>query len=185
MSFLDDLNKNPRALNSLDTVVGAAGDVFGALSHIQYGQEASAQAAFQAAQLRQNAGQAMASAQRDAYDIDRQSQYIASSALARAAASGAGASDPTVVNLIARNATEFAYRKSVALYQGEERARLLNLEADAKDYEGESADINAKLSAGANLFKAGTTLIKGQAKDSMLARFGGTGPQTSNGFGGL
>lgn len=98
-------------------------------------------AKFQADQLRTNAGQVQASAQREAIDIDREAQLRASRALAVAASSGGGASDPTVINLIAQNASEGAYRKAVALYEGGEQARAMNLEASG-------VEIGAKVSAG-------------------------------------
>lgn len=180
MSFLDDLLNSPQALNSVGTGIEAAGSIIGGLSHIEFGQQAQQASEFQAAQLRQNAGQAQASAQHQAYDVDRQAQYTASSALATAAASGGGASDPTVVNLIARNAGEFAYRKSVALYQGDDKARLLNLQADAKEFEGSNTAANSNMVGMSQMFAAGTSLLKGSARDSsLLQRFGGGGPNTN------
>lgn len=190
MSFLDDLFGTPgntpletlRTMNAVGTGLDAAGAVIGGLSHIQYGQQAAAAADFAAAQLRQNAGQVQASAQRAAYDVDLQARYTASTALARAAASGAGASDPTVVNLIARNAGEFAYRKAVALYQGEDKARLLEMQADAKEIEGENAERNSMLAGATKMFGAATSILKGTARDgSLLQRFGGGGPNIKPG----
>ena len=179
MSFLDDLLSDPRALNQIGTTADATGALMGGLSHLQFGIQAQQAATFQADQLRQNAGQVRASAQRQAFDIDRQSQYVASAALASAAASGGGASDPTVVNLIAKNAGEFAYRKAVALYQGDEKAQEMETQAAAKEYEGKSARSNSLLSAGAQMYKAGTTLLKGAARDaSLFQRFGGGGPKS-------
>lgn len=183
MSWFDDLMSNPTSLNDVGTSIEAGGQITGALSHMEFGRQAAQAASFQAAQLRQNAGQAQASAQRQAFDVDRQSQYIASTALAHAAASGGGASDPTVVNLIARNASEFAYRKAVALYQGDDKARLDNLQADAKEYEGANTKANSDKVGYAQLFSAGTTLMKGSARDaSLLQRFGGGGPKSSTPF---
>ena len=182
MSWIDDLLSDPRKLNSADTAIDTGGQVIGALSHLQYGQQAQESAQYQATQLRQNAGQAQAAAQRQAFDVDRQSQYIASAALAAAAAGGGGASDPTVVRLIAHNAGEMAYRKSLALYGGDDRARTMNMQADAKEYEGENIAANSKLVAGSQLFKAGSTLMKGTAKDSSLfSRFGAGWPGANPG----
>ena len=177
MSFLDDLLNSPQQLNAVGTGIEAGGAVVGGLSHIEFGQQAQQSAEFQAAQLRQNAGQAQASAQHAAYDVDRQAQYTASTALATAAASGGGASDPTVVNLIARNAGEFAYRKAVDLYQGDDKARLMNLQADAKEFEGANTKANSNQVAGSQLFKAGTTLLGSAAKTgSMYLKYGAGGP---------
>ncbi len=176
MNFMDILN-NSQTLNAVSGGVQVAGDIMGGLSHAEYGQQAQQAAMFQATQLRQNAGQAQASAQRSAYDVDLQSKYTASSALAAAAASGGGASDPTVVSLIAKNAGEFAYRKSVALFQGDDKARTLNMQADAKEFEGQNIKDNSDAVATAQYFKAGTSLLKSAAQgSSLLQRFGGDGP---------
>lgn len=182
MSFLDDLlGAAPRILNSIGTGISAGGDLAAAASHEQFGQQAQQSAQYQATQLRQNAGQTQASSQRAAYDADLQSKYIASTTLARAAASGGGASDPTVVNLIAKNASEGAYRQAVALYQGDAQARLMNLQADTKEYEGNLTRTNSDATANAQRFKAGSTLMNGFFKDSSLRqRFGGNGPDTSS-----
>lgn len=178
---LDSLAPNQRTAldtNAAGTAAQVGGALLGGLSHLQFGLQAQQAAEFQAAQLRQNAGQAQASSQRTAMDVDKQAAYTASAALATAAASGGGASDPTVVNLIAKNAGEFAYRKAVALYGGDERARLDNLQAAAKEYEGANVRRNSTTVAAGQLFGADTTLIKGMAKGaSMFERFGGGGPK--------
>jgi hypothetical protein len=182
MSFFDDLLNNPRALNNAGTVSQAAGEMIGGISHIQFGLQSRQAAEFQAAQLRQNANTALASSQRQAADVDLQSKYIASAALATAAASGGGASDPGVVTLMARNAAEGAYRKQVALYQGEDRARALNLSADAKEFEGKNVEANSIGVGASQFFGAGTTLLRGAAKDrSLFQRFGGGGPGVDTG----
>lgn len=178
MSILDILN-DPRQLNAVGTALQAGGDFMGAYSHIQYGQQAAQASNFQAEQLRQQAGQAQAASQRDAYSVQREADYTASHALAVAAASGGGASDPTVIDLIARNAGEFAYRKSVALYQGNDRARLLNMQADAKEYEGKIIERNANQVATAQGIKGATSLLAGYERDASLAKkYGGGGPMT-------
>ncbi len=109
-------------------------------------------AGFQADQLRTNAGQAQAAAQREAIDIDRQVQLNASRALAVAASSGGGASDPTVVNLIAQSAADGAYRKAVALYEGDEQARAMRLDAAG-------VEIGAKVAAGQSKAKSKAMLL--------------------------
>lgn len=159
------------------TDVGAA--LYTALSQLQAGNQARDALNFQAQQLRTNAGHAQASAQRQAYDISRQSEVIASNALAHAAASGGGASDPSIVNLIARNAGESAYRQAVALYGGNDEARTLNMQADTKQFEGKQAMRNGVENAIATGYGARSTLMKGMARDaSLFQRFGAGGPKT-------
>jgi hypothetical protein len=130
---------------------------------------------YQAAQLQQNAGQTMAASQRQAYDIQRQADYLTSRAIAAAAGSGGGANDPTVLNLIARNAGEMAYRKSLALYGGQERARQMGMEAQSKLYEGATVGARYRSAANISALKTGVTLL-GDAQ-SLNSRFGGGGPK--------
>lgn len=129
-------------------------------------------ARYQSAQLRQNAGNAQAAGERQAYDLDQQTKMIQSRALAVAAASGGGASDPGVVNIMARTAAEGAYRKAMALYNGDERAQAMMAAADAKDYEGKVEKQNAITSGLLQTVQAGTSLLTSKARAKGLARYG-------------
>ncbi len=177
MAAIDDIID----LNRTGYRSDAFGQILGAVSHYQFGQQARAGAEYEAAQMRQNAGQALAASQHAALDVDRQSQLVASRALAVAAASGGGASDPGVVSLMAKYAQEGAYKKAVALYGGEEKALAMNAQADAKQYEGKNVALNSDMVAGAGLYGATTTLMKGGAKDSSLYQRFGMGAPT-NGY---
>lgn len=141
----------------------------------------------EAVQAEQNAGQAIAAAQRVRDEQTRQATLVASRAQAVAAASGGGASDATVVNLISRIKGEGAYRGMVAVYQGEEQARKLRLVASTKRYEGAvgldtayreqklgntMATYNMVLGAGSLASKYGGSGFGGTANDTGLA--GGT-----------
>lgn len=179
MSIFDTMLSDPTAMNNAGTSVTAVGDIIGGISHFQFGQQAQAAEDFQAAQLRQNAGQVEASAQRQAYDVNLQTKMVMSRALAVAAGSGGGASDPTVVSLIARDAARGAYLQSSALYGGESKARQMDLEADAKEFKGKNTAMNSDLVAGSQFFKAGTNIMQGAARDaSLFQRFGAGGPKT-------
>ena len=160
------------------TFLSAMGQMQSGASQVELGQHAQQLAQFQAAQLRQNAGTDVAAAQRSAVDIQRQSDYVASHALAVAASSGGGASDPTVINLIARTAGETAYRKSVALYQGDQAARGANMQADATIYGGEMARAKGAQVGAASDIGAATTLVKGGA--SLFSKYGMGGPATDS-----
>lgn len=161
-------------LSVAGTVLSAMGQVQAGASQAEVGQHALQLSQFQAAQLRQNAGTDIAAAQRSAVDIQRQSDYVASHALAVAASSGAGASDPTVINMIARTAGETAYRKSVALYQGDQAARGANMQADATTYGGQMAMVKGAQVGAASDIGAATTLLKGGA--SLFSKYGMGGP---------
>lgn len=132
---------------------------------------------FEAEQLREQAGQALAVSQRAALEEQRKGRFMASRALAVSAASGGGASDPTIVNLIAGAEGEAAYRSAVALYEGEDRARQLRLGATAKAYEGAAAEEEGNQRASAYKTMRAAAGFKGGF--SLLEKYGGGGPSGS------
>lgn len=141
--------------------------------------QAQAQAnEFVAIQHDQQAGQEVAIAQRRALEEKRQSQLLQSRALAVAAASGAGASDPTVVHLISEISGEGAYRAAVALYDGEEKARQLRLKAAASRYEGALAVAGGEAQASAYRTSALSSLLSGAG--TLYTRYGMGGPNTQD-----
>lgn len=114
------------------------------------------------------AGVVVAASQRNAHEEKRQADLAASRALAVAAASGGGVSDPTVVDTLVRIRGEGALRASVALYEGEERGRQIRLAgAGAQDF-------NVDPSAGYNAAAFGKLAREGL---SLYARYGMGGPK--------
>lgn len=183
MSLFDDLlsGVTPTSLGALASGLQITGQLYGAYEKAQYAEQLNKAAQFQADQLKQNAGQARAASQHDAADIERQSQLVASRALAVAAAGGGGASDPGVLNIISRNAAEGAYRRAAALYQGEDRASAMESQAAATEYQGQ---INSRAAKKESIAQAGATtatLLNATAKNaSMYQRFAGGGPKQAN-----
>lgn len=148
------------------------------------GERAQAAAEFEAMQAERDAGTAVAIAQRQAAEERRQAGLQASRALAVAAASGGGVSDPTIVNLIAATRGEGARRAAVALYEGEAKARKLRLEAAATRVSG--ADALAEGSArrqGYNLAALGATVRGYGAYEarSLYEKYGRGGPPKGDG----
>lgn len=115
-----------------------------------------------ARQLERQAGQTRASSQRSAIEERRKAELLSSRGLAVAAASGGGADDPTVVNLLADIDAQGEYNALSQLYSGNEEA--LGQEAQAKSYR--KAAKNAKT---AGLLKAGGTILS--AGSSIADRF--------------
>jgi hypothetical protein len=151
------------------------------------GQRRNVASQFEAEQLEQNAGQVVAASQRDALEERRRADLMASRALALAAASGGGSSDPTVVNIIAKLKGEGSYRSAVALYRGETEARRLRMGAKAKRYEGAVAEEGGEYQAAgyetmavASLFKTVGSSI-GPTK-SLFERYNGSDGPTSGGY---
>lgn len=125
---------------------------------------------FEAAQLEQQAGQTRASAQRQAIEQRRQSAIASSRALAVAGASGAGALDPTVVDLMAGIESAGDYSARVALFEGNEVAIGRETAASSRRYGGDQA-----LQAGKT--NAQATVVSGVT--SMYSKYGGGGSPTA------
>lgn len=144
-------------------------------------QNIATEKAFEAEQLRQQAGDVTASSQIAAAEQQRQARMVQGRTLAVAAASGAGVSNPTVVNMLARTAGEGTYRANVALYGGAEKARLLNMQAAAADYEGaagiEAGDLKAQaieIGGGANSLAGAASLFSKYNVGSLFPGGSGT-----------
>lgn len=144
--------------------LAAAGSVLSAVGSIQQGKAMERAAKFEADQLDQNAKQARAASQRDAMEQRRRAEFAQSRALAVAAASGAGALDPTVVDLIGDLGAEGDLNARTALYAGEERGKGMEAQASARRYEGSQARRAANM-------KAFSTILS--SAGSMAGSFGG------------
>lgn len=158
----------PLALMAGSTILQAGGTIAGA--NAQAGQLKS-----EATQLDALAGTDRASAQRTGSEQKRQARLLQSRALAVAAASGGGASDPTVINILSRLEGEGEYRSLVALYEGEEVARSKEAQASARRKEAKNVKRAGYLSAAGKVLEGGAT---------MFTRFGGGGPSVSPSSGG-
>lgn len=116
----------------------------------------------EAQQLRQQAGDSIASSQRAALEEKRRVDLVQSRALAVAAAGGGSASDPTVVRILSDLEGEGAYRAAVALYGGEDRAAKLRAAADSRVFEGEAAArIGRQKESSYNIASAGSVASAG------------------------
>src|SRR3546814_14757736 len=124
-------------------VMMVAGTVISAYGQMQAGEAAEAQAAaqqtaldFQAGEARKQAGQERAAAQREMISARRRERLVQSNLIASAAASGAGASDPTLLAPKVDIAADGASRALTALYQGQERWRSLEHQAAPRQCTG-------------------------------------------------
>lgn len=127
----------------------------------------------EAAYMDQQAGLSVASAQRQMLEERRQAMLLESRALAVASASGAGASDKTVSDVISGIAAEGAYRSSIALYEGKERARQLHEGADLRREGGDLMADYGRATARSHEIGAMGTLFAGGG--SLYAKYGKTG----------
>lgn len=149
-------------------MAGPAGTALSVLGAIGQGNAAMAQgeaanrlAKYQAAQLKQNAGQVRAVGQREGEAALRESLLLQSRAQAVAAASGGGALDPTVLKLIGGVAAEGQTAADTERYNAETQAQGLLAEANATRYSGKIAMMNAKQARNAAYMKAVTSVLSG------------------------
>lgn len=143
----------------------------GKMAKIQM-EERRAAAEFAAWQAEQQAAVAVAIGQRNAIEAGRQTRVLESRALALMAAGGGGASDPTSVRLMADLEAQGAYRKGVALYEGEAQARSLRYQAVV----GRTQPFEEGKQAAYNMAASGE-LLKGSA--TLYARYGMKGPNAT------
>jgi hypothetical protein len=155
---MDDLAGTVRKFGSSPGMT-AAGTVLSAGSQIGSGIAARRAGQFAGAQGDMAAGQAEAASQRTAADVTRRSNILQSKALANAAASGGGASDPTVTDVVSRIAGEGAYRSQLALYEGSDTARALRQRADVARYQGTLAERAGYIGAAGSALRGGATLL--------------------------
>jgi hypothetical protein len=148
-----------------------------------YGVEQSKKAEFEATQMEEQAGTAIAVGQRENMEIQRIAKITESRALALSAASGGGASSPTAVRIMSKIAQRGAYEGAVAMYNAEERSRQLRINADAKRYEGQIAlqagarGLQERVDYSSYNLAAGASLIKGAT--SLYLRYGQGGPNNT------
>lgn len=164
----------PGYVSAFGTIIQMMGQLGQGRAARAQGDRARAAAEFAAWQAEQQAGLAVAYSQRQALEVQRQGRLEESQILAVAAASGGGASDPTITRLIANNAGFTAYKSAVAIYEGEAKARELKMEAITGRIGGAQAQaVGAERQTGYALSAAGTG-IKGAA--SLYEKYGRGGP---------
>lgn len=173
------------------TAIAIAGTAISAVGSIAQGGAQSGamraqaqQSDYQAKVLQQNAGQARATSQAQAVVERRNAAYAMSRARAVAAASGGGATDPTVVNVEAKIGQQGEYNALSRLYSGEEAARGMEGEASLKQYEATQYETGADTSMATGMIGAVGQALSGT---SSLMKGGGppaAGPPAASTIGG-
>lgn len=167
-----DFLASPAALQASGTLLSASSQLAQARASGAAGEAIRKAKEFEAGQMTVRAGQARAVSQREAAEARRKGRFIQSALQARAAASGAGATDPTVAKLAGDIAAEAELRSLTALFGGEEQARLLESGAAVRRFEGEQAVRAGKIARRAGFMKAGATLLGGFGRGSLFEKFG-------------
>lgn len=160
-------------------IIQAAGTALTIAGTIQQGRAARAAgeaeaiaAGSRATALRQQAGQERAISQRGAIEERRRGEFVTSRAQALAAASGAGALDPTIVGILGDLETETEFRALTALYEGEQAARGLEFGAEGELFAGEVARRAGRAAQRRSFLKAGGQFLEGAVSLRYPARRG-------------
>jgi hypothetical protein len=170
-------------------VTAVAGAAMSASSTIAQGNAAAAQAQaqqqaleYQAKQKEVQAGQERAASQRNAQVRRKEAELAASRGLAVSAASGGGALDPTVVNILGDIEGEGEYQALMEMYGGEQRARNLESGAALNQYEGQmayaagqAAKKNSRISAAGQFMSTAGQLGYSAYKGGMFSNSPGAG----------
>lgn len=128
------------AATAIGTGVSAAGTIAG-------GNAAKSAADFKAQQFQMQGQTATAEGQRSMLEEQRKTGLLQSTLQARAAGSGAGATDPTVLALGSQIAGRGEYGALTDLFQGQNRAAGLTDEANAAIATGKAQQIGSDYSA--------------------------------------
>jgi hypothetical protein len=147
----------------LAAVASLVGTAVSAIGTIAAGKAQQNAANYEAAQMEVKAKEERASAQRDAMDMARKRRLALSNLQARAAGSGLGAADPTVLDLTGEVAQYGTYQEQLAMYGGESRSEELKASAAGRRAAGAAAMQNA-------YFGAADTILGGVS--SMFNRYG-------------
>lgn len=152
---------------ALPLILMVAGSVLSAKSQADQGAAANAMAKSEADQMGANALSSQAAAQRTALGERKQAGYAESRVQALAAGSGAGATDPTVLNIEGDIHKQGEFNALNALYNGDSRASQLNAGADIQRLTGQSAQKAGNIGALSTVLSTGS---------SLYSRFGSTPP---------
>lgn len=142
---------------SAGTIASLAATGISALGSIVSGNQAKADANFQAAQLKQQGDAEFASSQREQIRVKRERDFLLSRQQVVAAGSGLGALDDTVIDLAGDIYQESQYKSDIVSYQGEEAKK-------GRDTQAASALLQGQQRRQSALFEAGGTILGGIGK---------------------
>lgn len=138
--------------------LAAAGMFLNFVGTLQEGQEANYAAKLEAQQMEAKANEERAVSQRRAIQARRIADRAKSRAKAVAAASGAGATDPTMENIYGDIEDQGTFNVLSELYQGEAKGQGLDFGAKMRRRAGKNALKTSRYRAAGNLLEGGTSL---------------------------
>lgn len=149
-------------------VAGVIGTGLSAYGSYRQGQYQQAAYDAEAASRERQANDERAASQREAIRRSREARMVLSRQQAVAAASGGGATDATVLDLMGDTAQEGWYQSATALFEGDARARGQLDQAAIARMKGRQAKL-------AGMIDAGTTILDGVSKWAKFQPSGGGG----------
>lgn len=135
----------------LVTYIPYAATAVQAYGSIQQGKAAKENAYNLARQKEREGRAAQAESQREALNERKKANYAESRALAVAASSGAGVSNPTVQNILGDIRAEGDYRVLSSLYSGDTDAELANYAASVTRKQGRASQRGAYLNSASTI----------------------------------
>lgn len=136
-----------------------------AKGQMDQGAVAAQAAGVEASQMEAQAGQARATSQRAAIEERREARLAQSRLTALSAASGAGATDPTIVSLAQGIAEQGEYNALSRLFEGESQARSLETGASLTRGGGAAQKKAANIGATTTLAQGGMSLYDRYGSD--------------------
>lgn len=155
----DTIGSFASAASGIGGLISGVGGVMSAVGARNAGISANQEANYRAKQAEINAGQERASAQRASIEQIRQLRVTQSHGQAVAAASGAGALDPSVMDIMGDLETQGQYKAATATYQGEDSARNLETQAMLDRYSGKQAKKAGNINALSTLASSATDMF--------------------------
>jgi hypothetical protein len=176
LPVFDPVTGTALALSAAGTAMSAMGTIAGGKAAAQAGYATQQSHEFTARQQEQAAQEGRAVSQRSALEKRREGTLLSSKMLARAAASGGGADDPTVTKIGEDIAGRSEYDALFEMYKGENRARGLLDAAMGSRMTGDAALAEGEAKKKASYLSAAGTIIGGAG--SMFGQYSKTLPKT-------
>lgn len=146
------------ASGTLSTIGTVAGTAMSALGARNAGIAANQESEYRAQEEQVQAGQALASSQRQQVEDIRQMRLVESRGQAVAAASGAGALDPSVMDIMGDLETQGRYKSAVAGYEGQDSAANLNDKANLDLFSGSQSQSAGNIKAISTVMSGASSL---------------------------
>ena len=181
MMVQDPVTFGSMAATAVGGALSASGTLAGGSYAAQAGQMQETAANYQAAQLDQNASQAIASSQRQMLDTNLKTSLAESTSTANAAANGVNAGTGSAATNVGNLAARGRYQSAMDLFNGESTATGLENQAQGVRYTGQMEEIGGEEQQSASKLAALGTLAgsvgTGLAQYGKIAyaKAGGTG----------